>query len=949
MRKYISHSFLLRWSIGVFLLAASLLPSAVGQSIDVPANIYVTNILSCGNTSFLNSNNIYAGGYDFFITGGYIFGNAAADVVPGCGSYPAPPGGLSGSVSVPPSGTIPSTPITSTAELTVDAYFNTPSCGPVPSGDLPLLYAPYSLSGFLYLANSETYYLSPFESGSVIPAGSGDPKFPFPTYPYVFGPNSVTHTEIPSVISVNFQCTNSGTLPHIQISYVSAYTSSPNLGGVDLSGTPKATLGGFTYAGPISLLVRSGNAYKLTVDYQTGTSSYSDLISWPPYVFNTSGLVPGCSVVTNSIGLNCSSGSPLGSCLGSTNSGATITGGFGMKNEFNWENTFFLEAYNGPVGNYRIARFTPLAPAVCPPYYTFTAINVVPSDFFVGQGISDQPYYLYGYLSFGTYSDFEYFQAPSYSSVEAVNCTTTNLDVFELCPGYVQGNITLTGPTYGSSPPSPWRSLILDNTTFGSIRSVSPATFTSHSGYDFNDPYLNPNSFSTSSSIGATGGRGVGSLGNGSARVLFSATTNSDNSTLSGSYDLRLAGLSSVTGVSSPSTWNPNQVNLNFYSLNLDNTVNMEETLQITDNTFINQTNTCGVTNNHDISYCFGEVLFPLVDSYLADTAYTAVSVSGSGKYTNTAGGVSYSTSFSAIGVVSNGNGSTTPNKGLFRLFLPQGPYTITTTVTKGGGTYNQPPVPIYVNCASSTFPTNQNSPVFSLTGLGNCYCGATTACATVNIINPTNDLMAVSYTINGGASVAVCTNCGITIPICFTLSPGANTIVITVTDLTTGFSTVLTQEVTCCQAPPIVTCPTNKAVQFGSGWTFDLPTASSCCGSNVTITSTSTVTNGGPCQPVITRTWQFTDACGNSNTCSQTVTVIPTSPCQVFNTGMSGTNAVAGGATDPNFVLVSEPFGSVGTSALVINPASANGSYTALPDDADSQWIGPEATLQFN
>jgi len=306
---------------------------------------------------------------------------------------------------------------------------------------------------------------------------------------------------------------------------------------------------------------------------------------------------------------------------------------------------------------------------------------------------------------------------------------------------------------------------------------------------------------------------------------------------LSGSYDLRLAGLSSVTGVSSPSTWNPNQVNLNFYSLNLDNTVNMEETLQITDNTFINQTNTCGVTNNHDISYCFGEVLFPLVDSYLADTAYTAVSVSGSGKYTNTAGGVSYSTSFSAIGVVSNGNGSTTPNKGLFRLFLPQGPYTITTTVTKGGGTYNQPPVPIYVNCASSTFPTNQNSPVFSLTGLGNCYCGATTACATVNIINPTNDLMAVSYTINGGASVAVCTNCGITIPICFTLSPGANTIVITVTDLTTGFSTVLTQEVTCCQAPPIVTCPTNKAVQFGSGWTFDLPTASSCCGSNVTIT----------------------------------------------------------------------------------------------------------------
>jgi hypothetical protein len=92
---------------------------------------------------------------------------------------------------------------------------------------------------------------------------------------------------------------------------------------------------------------------------------------------------------------------------------------------------------------------------------------------------------------------------------------------------------------------------------------------------------------------------------------------------------------------------------------------------------------------------------------------------------------------------------------------------------------------------------------------------------------------------------------------------------------------------------PPCATiaviCPTDKTVPCGSAWTFDLPLASSCCGSNVItstgvvtnviITATGTVTNSGPCPWVITQTWLLTDACGNSNTCSQTVTVVNTNP----------------------------------------------------------------------
>lgn len=81
------------------------------------------------------------------------------------------------------------------------------------------------------------------------------------------------------------------------------------------------------------------------------------------------------------------------------------------------------------------------------------------------------------------------------------------------------------------------------------------------------------------------------------------------------------------------------------------------------------------------------------------------------------------------------------------------------------------------------------------------------------------------------------------------------------------------------------VECPTNKTVQCGSSWTFDLPQATSCCTSNfvtstgpptnILITPISTVTNGGCPQPqFITQTWQITDACGDTTNCSQTVTV---------------------------------------------------------------------------
>ena len=77
---------------------------------------------------------------------------------------------------------------------------------------------------------------------------------------------------------------------------------------------------------------------------------------------------------------------------------------------------------------------------------------------------------------------------------------------------------------------------------------------------------------------------------------------------------------------------------------------------------------------------------------------------------------------------------------------------------------------------------------------------------------------------------------------------------------------------------PPLINCVTNKTVLCTSNWSFDMPTASDACCTNVTISVLSTVTISN-CPTVIRRTWVATDCCNNTNTCSQTVTVLSCVP----------------------------------------------------------------------
>ncbi|HMJ90324.1 MAG TPA: BACON domain-containing carbohydrate-binding protein [Candidatus Acidoferrum sp.] len=95
------------------------------------------------------------------------------------------------------------------------------------------------------------------------------------------------------------------------------------------------------------------------------------------------------------------------------------------------------------------------------------------------------------------------------------------------------------------------------------------------------------------------------------------------------------------------------------------------------------------------------------------------------------------------------------------------------------------------------------------------------------------------------------------------------------------GNVSTCTQTVTAVDTiAPVLTCPQAKTVECGSPWSFDFPSATDNCGTNVLITVIGTATNtSGSCGSAFTatRTWQAIDPCGNANFCSQTVVVIDT------------------------------------------------------------------------
>jgi hypothetical protein len=139
-------------------------------------------------------------------------------------------------------------------------------------------------------------------------------------------------------------------------------------------------------------------------------------------------------------------------------------------------------------------------------------------------------------------------------------------------------------------------------------------------------------------------------------------------------------------------------------------------------------------------------------------------------------------------------------------------------------------------------------------------------------------------WVFNVPTAVDACSGASVPATILSTVTNGQCPQVITRTWLFTdvcGNTNTCSQTVTVVNTnPPALACPSNKTVQCGTLWSFDAPTATDACCTNVAITVLGTVVSqSNSCTTVYTRTWEATDCCTNRATCSQTVTVVDTTP----------------------------------------------------------------------
>jgi Concanavalin A-like lectin/glucanases superfamily/Immunoglobulin domain len=142
------------------------------------------------------------------------------------------------------------------------------------------------------------------------------------------------------------------------------------------------------------------------------------------------------------------------------------------------------------------------------------------------------------------------------------------------------------------------------------------------------------------------------------------------------------------------------------------------------------------------------------------------------------------------------------------------------------------------------------------------------------------------------------------------------------------------------CAIPLLINCATNKMVPCDSGWKFDLPTATSCCSTNINIISTGFVTNG-VCPKSITQSWLITDGCGNSGTCIQMVTMVDTNRPIIS----CPTNSVVV-ALNANCQLVIPPChppatdNCTPTSQLVYTQSPTNGTVVSAQSATVTVWV---------
>lgn len=668
----------------------------------------------------------------------------------------------------------------------------------------------------MILGNGDEYVFAPKNSP---PLGAKDLT---PACP----PEPMTICECPTVVELCFEDCATGQQVEINgDSFTATIDGGPFNGVQQASGTIGKAM-------CRKILLRSGEQYKLTIDYHTGTDYFTDRINWRT------------TVDVNTTNHNCSNAGPLtvpvpcfrdpaGNCIGSGGDPrcpfGEAHGNLNMLCECehdlgsNWSFLTASGSWNGAL-QHRWDHVGADAATGCAEG-RFDLMNLP-------TGMSPSTYSANGRMSFRTGNSYQWLQTPASSFTVQCDQRVDLGDTFVLDCGWVKGDIKFCGPvgccllSYIYREPSP----------------------------ELTGSFLEGSSY-----IGASGPVGAQSRGH-----FSGSTTPSPGCDFLGDYSLSLGGLNK--GVS---TWTANQIVLRY----LNASPHIDSTVTITDQLFSAQTINPGATVTNDHDYCFSTVTVNF-NVQTGGTGNYIPSVTASGSFVGTTGCLGQAADYSVHAVATGPSG---PNPNQVVLSLPQGTYDFSPGITSGGhwtGLLAITNVPVGCKVCIEITPglalvisdppdcVSTNRPTFNV-WLQN----SNPAQILVNGI-PTGPVIPANTV---GAIHAI------TVPPAATLSPCVNNIVVTAQDTGTPPRSVSqTLKVTFDDVPPVISgCQDlHVTVPVGqSGATVTLPavTATDNCGPvSVTCSADSGFFPVGETRVKCSAT----DACGNTAICEYTVTV---------------------------------------------------------------------------
>ena len=479
-------------------------------------------------------------------------------------------------------------------------------------------------------------------------------------------------------------------------------------------------------------------------------------------------------------------------------------------------------------------------------------------------------YSVYATMFVRTNRMIQYFRTPalgrgSNARVAVPAGAVVNLgDTFVIEPGYMQGSLLLQGPAESLGRSSLLRGIrhAVDTDADGDTVPDLLGTYVLH---DSRVMYEGVNRLAPGAAYTATFGHGA---------VDFDGLFDPARSAFDGGYELALGGLNSE-----PSIWRYRGMHVFLTSGNVvDDNDYFYSAVTINNTSTNDHLIVSSATNTHDLAYCFSEVR--LVFRSDSDTFYDPQVRFSPGAFSGTdfqGHDAKYTVSVDPIYGTPR-TSITASNYGRLTMYLPQGTYTLRPSVVVSGstlGTTGLDPIVITVGCGQridleTCLQLDLEAPECATTPITRIS-GSVRSCS--------NDVARIGYTLNGGPSVPVCTDCGPNPVFDFDIALAGpcseNVLEVTAVDVDGGVSSVATT-IRYDAAPPVMQCPGDMVFDCVDGEgvvvEYQIYAEDDCDGAVVVECDPPS----GSVFPLgeTTVVCRATDACGNTTECRFTVTV---------------------------------------------------------------------------